>query len=239
MKAPSVLLMFALGLGSASPVRSESPSPTPVPAVVTPMPPGGLSVGPASKPSPADGGSGGMEAAVAGLLQAMQGGGTNNPLARVGGRPVVDFREIQALLPAEVGGLRRTGARGEKAGFMGVNVAIAEGEYGDPQGPRFEVKISDLGGMGVLGTLAGMGWMAGEIDAAGDRGYERTVDYQGHKGHEKYDKATRSGTAMAVVANRFLVEIEGHDIEAEQLRGAMGGVNIGALGRLADAPGEP
>ena len=55
----------------------------------------------ASSPDGSDpGGAPDPLAAAAQLFQALQ-GGTNNPLAAIGARPAVDFREIRALLPEE------------------------------------------------------------------------------------------------------------------------------------------
>lgn len=167
------------------------------------------------------------------LFKAFQGGSTNNPLAKIGGQEVVDFRELKALLPEEMSGLPRTGARGEKTGFMGTGISVAQGDYGKPDGPRLEAKITDLGGMGMLGTLAGFGWLATEIDREGDQGYERTIASQGHKGYEKYDKTTRTGSVSLVVENRFLIEIEGRNIDAEQIKAAAGAIDTGSLQQLA------
>jgi hypothetical protein len=207
--------------------------PAPTPGVVTPMPPEGLSVGPATKAPSADPAEPGMEAAVAGLLQAFQGGNPGNPLAKLGGGPVVDFRELKALLPGEMSGLRRSGARGEKSGFMGAEVSVAEGDYGAPDGPRFKVKITDLGGIGALGRLAGMAWMGLEVDSEGDHGYERTGMFQGHKGHEKYDKIARTGSSTVTVRDRFLVEIAGSDVEPAQMKAAMDAMILPDLEKLA------
>ena len=41
----------------------------------------------------------------------------------------VNFRELKALLPAELDGLKRTSASGEKNNAFGINVSQAEGEY--------------------------------------------------------------------------------------------------------------
>ncbi len=208
------------------------PEPTPVPA---PMPPEGLSVGPATKA--AQGGE--MEqglAVAAQLFQAFRGQATNNPLAAIGGRAPLDFREIKARLPEEIAGLRRTNARGQKTGLMGAEVSLAEGEYGEAGGPRLKVKITDLAGIGALGSFAGLAWMATEVDSEGDGGYERTTDYNGRKGLEKYDQLTRAGTATVVVRSRFLVEIEGRSIDGPQLKAAMDALDLTELEKLANPP---
>lgn len=174
-------------------------------------------------------------AAAAEFLKGLR-GGTNNPLSALGGKATVDFRELKALLPEELAGLRRTNAKGQKTGLMGANVAQAEGAYGEAGGPRLDVKITDLGAMGALGALAGAGWTATEVESEGDDGYERTTDYNGQRGLEKYRTATKSGSVNIMVGGRFMVEIQGTDIAPEQLKAAASGLDLGALSRLGNKP---
>lgn len=173
---------------------------------------------------------GGM-AAAAEMLKALL-GSTNQPLAILG-KPPADIKELKALLPAELCGLRRTGLRGEKTSAFGAGVAQARGSYGDDDGTRLEVKITDLAAMGPLGSLAGMGWMAAEVESDADDGFARTAKYGPHKAFEKYSSASKSGSATVVVANRFIVEIAGHNIEPGQLKAAAGGLDLQALDTLA------
>lgn len=174
-------------------------------------------------------------AAVAQFMQAFQ-GGTNHPLAALGGQPAVDFRELRALLPAELAGLRRTNTRGQKTGAFGAHLSEATGEYGESGGPRLEVKITDLGAMGPFGAMAGFGWMAAEIDREGDDGYERTTQFQGRKGLEKYHTAAKSGSVNLMAGSRFRIEIEGSNIEPAQLKATAEGLDLDALDRLAKRP---
>lgn len=173
-------------------------------------------------------------AAAAQFLQAMQNGSNNNPLASVGGKPAVDFRELKAILPDAVAGLPRTNARGEKSGAFGVQISTAEGNYGSPDGSHIEVKIADLGAMGQLGAVAQFGWMATDIDRENDEGYERTLSYQGNKALEKYSPATKAGSVKLMTGGRFMIEIQGEQIESAQLKAAVDGINFNALTDLAN-----
>jgi hypothetical protein len=210
------------------------PVPTGTPAGA-PMPAEGLSVGPATKATKGTEMDQGL-AMAAQLFQAFQGQATNNPLAALGGRNPMDFGELKAQLPEQIAGLRRTNARGQKTGLLGAEVSLAEGEYGGSGGPRLKAKITDLAGIGALGSFAGLAWMATEVDSEGDGGYERTTDYQGRKGLEKYDRTTRTGTATVVVRNRFLVEIEGSNVDGPQLKAAMDELDLSNLEKLASQP---
>jgi hypothetical protein len=179
--------------------------------------------------------SGDMMAAASQFMNALQ-GGTNNPLAAMGSKTAVDFRELRALLPAEAAGLRRTDANGRKTGAFGMNVSEATGQYGEGEGPRLEIKITDLGAMGPAAGMASLGWMTAEIDSEGDRGYERTTKYQGRKGIEEYRTVDKSGSAKVMAGGRFMVEITGKNIEPAQLQAAAESVDLGALERLGNRP---
>ncbi|MSO21892.1 MAG: hypothetical protein EXQ58_01280 [Acidobacteria bacterium] len=65
-------------------------------------------------------------------VAAKQGGsGMGEAFGAATGKKVtpVDFRELKALLPEALPGMRRTQAEGEKAAAMGLNISKAEGEY--------------------------------------------------------------------------------------------------------------
>ena len=163
-------------------------------------------------------------------------GTNNNPLAALGGKPAVDIGELKALLPAEIAGLRRTNARGEKTSAFGATVAQARGEYGDKGGPHLEVKLTDLAAMGPFGALAGMAWTSAEIDSEGDDGYERTTKYGDYKALEKYSAPAKTGSATVIVSDRFLVEITGRDIRPDTLKAATASIDLQALEALGRRP---
>lgn len=171
-------------------------------------------------------------AAIGALVKSLQGGG-QNPFAALGAQPAVDFRQLSALLPEELAGLRRTNARGEKTGAFGANVSSATGDYGTPDGPRLTVKITDLGATGPFGALAGVGWLSTEVDSEGDQGYERTTLYGKHKGLEKYRTDTQTGSVDVVVSGRFLIRIDGTAIEPLKIQTAAATLDLDTLEQMA------
>ena len=183
----------------------------------------------------APGESSDMMTAAAQFMNALQ-GGTNNLFAAMGGKAAVDFRELRALLPAEAAGLARSYATGRKTGAFGANVAEAKGEYGANEGPRLEIKITDLGAMGPAAGMASFGWMATEVDSEGDEGYERTTQYQGRKGLETYRTIDKTGSAKVMAGGRFMIEVTGSNIEPSQLKAAIEAIDLAALERLGNRP---
>ena len=170
-------------------------------------------------------------------MGAIMSGGTN-------AAAVVDFRELKALLPAALDGMKRTNASGEKSGAMGMTVAFAEGTYEADAGGSITIKISDNGGLGGFMAFAQAGWAASEIDRESDTGFERTTTYGQNKAHEEYDNSGKSGKVEILVAGRFMVEASGNDIAWEAIQAAAKKVDTAKLATLkpkaaTPAPAQP
>ena len=146
-------------------------------------------------------------------------------------QPVVDFRVLKTLLPEAIGGLKRTGAKGEKNSAMGMTVAKAEGTYADDKAARLTVEITDMAGVGALGALAQMGMVGAEIDNESDDGYERTIKVKDFKGVEKYTTKSKSGEVNLLVG-RFAVKIDGRGIAPTVLKTAIDAIDLQRLSSL-------
>jgi hypothetical protein len=172
------------------------------------------------------GAAAGMQAASA-VLNSLAAGGA-------GKAALVDFRELKALLPESVGGLKRVSATGEKGGAMGMGVSQAEGKYRGDGNARMEVKIIDTAGVGGL-AMAAFGLAMVEIDKETEDGYEKTTTLGGRKAFEKYNNKSKRGEVKVLVGNRFVVEIDGDEVSADDLKSAVGKVDLGKLEKLAPA----
>lgn len=145
---------------------------------------------------------------------------------------MVDFRELKALLPPALDGLKRTSASGEKSGAMGMSISFAEGKYEADSGASVQIKISDNGGLGGIMSFAQAAWSQSEIDRETETGFERTTTYGAHKAHEKYDNESKSGEIQILVGGRFMVEVEGDDVSWEALQAATKKLDLGKLATL-------
>ena len=145
---------------------------------------------------------------------------------------LVDFRELKAMLPPALDGLKRTGASGERTGAMGMSISFAEGTYEADSGARVEIKISDNGGIGGFMQFAQAAWANAEIDRETDTGFERTTTYGAHKAHEEYDNEAKSGEVQILVGGRFSVEVKGNDVSWEALQAAVKKLDLDKLATL-------
>ncbi|MBU0676798.1 MAG: hypothetical protein KJ626_01670, partial [Verrucomicrobia bacterium] len=145
-----------------------------------------------------------------GQLGQMMSGGTNKV-------SLVNFREIKALLPKQLPGAKRTSASGERTGAFGMNVSFAEASYETADGGVVEIKITDMGGMEGMMSMAKAGWAMADIDRETDTGFERTSTYKGHKCLEKFDSSYNEGE-INVMADRFSIEIAGVRVPFDLLK---------------------
>lgn len=174
--------------------------------------------------APQSGAAAGDLNALMGALGQMMQGSTNAAV------PVVDFRELKSLLPAELTGLKRTAASGEKSSAMGMTISFAEGHY-EAGEAAIDIKISDFGGTGFA-TMMAAGWTMQEIDRETDTGFERTTTIGGHKAKEQFDTANQSGSTEVLVAGRFLVEVTGNGVTPEAIKEAVGKLDLAKLAAL-------
>lgn len=154
-----------------------------------------------------------------------------------GGKSVtpVDFRDLKKLLPEELDDMNRVNASGERTSSMGINVSQSEADYKSEDGKkRMDVKITDLGSVSGLTGFAAFAWAFGDIDKESDTGFERTIEYKGHRGYEEYNFKNNSGQIQILVAKRFMVEVDGNGVSHDELKDALGRIDIGALEDMKD-----
>lgn len=143
---------------------------------------------------------------------------------------VVDYQELKELLPDKVLGIKRSHLEGQKSGMSGFKIATASGKY-EADGKQVEIAIVDAGGSSLV--LAGLAmWTNTEFEKESDEGYERTTEIDGHKAFEQYDKNSRSGQVSVLVKDRFLVNVEGDNIDENDLRKVLNEINLRRLSRL-------
>jgi hypothetical protein len=142
----------------------------------------------------------------------------------------VDFRLLKPLLPESLPGMKRTSATGEKSGAMGITISKAEAEYqAEGEKGRIDLNITDMGSMSGLTGMAAFGWAMAEIDRETESGYEKTSTYGGFKAFEKYNKNNQDGEIQVLVGNRFSVEVKGHEVTMDQVKAALGKIDLAKL----------
>ena len=137
---------------------------------------------------------------------------------------------LKAFLPAAIGGFTRTEVSASTGGVAGIEGSGAEGRYtrGDAQ---MTVEVLDLGAAGALAGMAGAFNMKSFKETA--TGYEKVGKVDGRLTMEEYDRTSRHGEYSVLVADRFMVQAKGDDVNMDDLKGAVNAVGIARLEGLA------
>ncbi|MBI4605198.1 MAG: hypothetical protein HY721_24805 [Planctomycetes bacterium] len=149
---------------------------------------------------------------------------------------LADHRQLKGLLPESLPGLKRASVKSEKTGALGFSVSLAEAEYegqedADGNAKRIEARLTDTAGVGgLMGATAA--WTLAEIDRESDEGYEKSTTLNGRRAFEKYQKEGKHGELQVIVADRFLVEVSGDQVTMEELKAALGKIDLAKLEAL-------
>ena len=123
--------------------------------------------------------------------------------------PPVNFRDLQTLLP-EVDGWSKGKPTGE---MMSMPVSFSQASVDYTKGESsLEVKIVDTGLNQLLMVPYTMFLTAGYEKQTED-GYEKSVNVAGQPGWERWSSSGKDGEINALAAKRFLVTVEGRNIE--------------------------
>jgi hypothetical protein len=162
----------------------------------------------------------------------------------LGGETLVDrpihFREFYDFLPEGAAGLRRTSREGATGGALGFHISVAEAEYEGSGGAEVEVSIADIGAMPVIGSEGFLEWLDLSVDEESDRGWARTIEYEGYPAMEEFRRA-RGDRGRAeftwFVESRFVVALEGRNLTIDELHELRDAIDTDALADLRDREG--
>ncbi|NBC17061.1 MAG: hypothetical protein GVY18_07065 [Bacteroidetes bacterium] len=149
-------------------------------------------------------------------------------------REAVDFRELKALLPEQAAALARTSHEGQTQKMGEITVSSAEATYEEEGGQgRMTITITDVPAGGGI-AMMGASWMMMEMERESDTGYERTVEYQGMPAYEKFQRNgdRTSAEKQVAVDRRYLIKVEGRNVEMEAVEALLDQVNLSTLQRL-------
>jgi hypothetical protein len=153
-----------------------------------------------------------------------------------GGEPAAALEpaRLKDFAPATLGGLPRRSIDAERNAAIGLQVSKMDAHYGDEQGgDTLRLQITDAGGARAF--LGMVGWAGVEQDRETATGYERTYREGGRTVHEEWDSAHNNGQYALILADRFVVELQGRVEGMETLRRAAGDIDLDGLEGLKNA----
>jgi hypothetical protein len=140
--------------------------------------------------------------------------------------------QLKPLLPDRFANLARQSVQSSKGSPFGFELSQVKAKYGDENGRKIVLEISDAGSAkGVLGLAS---WMGIESETEDAHGYEKTYKTDGQLRHEKWSEQSRSSEYTVVVADRFVVKTNGENIDMDELKSAFNELDLDALAALKE-----
>lgn len=146
--------------------------------------------------------------------------------------------QLKPFVPETLGGLPRTAYKVERTTVMGLQVATGSARYAEESADRqLDLEITDMGGASSMAQLAG--WALVESESESSEGYERVYREDGARVHETWKEADRRGSYERIVAERFLVKLEGRGLDMSALKSAAESLDLSGLAALKDSGRKP
>ncbi len=138
--------------------------------------------------------------------------------------------QLQALLPATLPGYTRSEVSNASGGAGGIGGSHAEARYTAGES-SVRLELTDMAAVGALAALGSA--LNVQSSRQTETGYEKTQTVDGRMVSEEWDSQSKSGKFSVVVANRFMVEARGDNVDMNLLKGAVMAVGIERLEGLA------
>jgi len=144
--------------------------------------------------------------------------------------------ELKAYLPASAVGLARGRVTVESEEDNGLSGPTVRGHYAGKTG-ALDLSVSDLGAAGALAALAG----AFNVESAPrtDGRIEKVGKVDGRMTAESWDPATGKGEYSVLVAERFMIHVEGEGMELKDIKSAADAVGLAKLEAAAAQTASP
>ena len=150
-----------------------------------------------------------------------------------GGKRVdpIGIDQLKPFVPDTFAGLPKKSSSAEKVGALGIMVSKAEATYGGDR-KSVTLDISDTGGASGLVSLAG--WAGMQEEKEDQYGSERTHKVDGRIVHERVSKTGGTNEFGIVLGDRFVVSAKGEGVDLNELKNAVGGIDLVKLESLKD-----
>jgi len=150
-----------------------------------------------------------------------------------GGAKPMPAADLKALLPESLGDFKRNSIEAQSGSAMGITTSSAKARYGNGD-KSISVDITDMGSLAGMASLAG--WANMTLDKEADGRIERVFKQGDRTVREDYRKDGSHAEVSVVLPNGVIVEAKGDQVGIDQLRGAIGSVD---LNKLATTPRQP
>src|SRR5262249_9986110 len=132
------------------------------------------------------------------------------------------------------GGLSRTSISAERNAALGVQISKTSARYSDGEQRNLDLEITDTGSLrGLVGFAAG--WAGVEQEKQSDSGYEKTYKNGDQLVHEEWNTGGHRGEWGVIVGDRLAVSVWGDVADINELKAAVGSLDLAGLAALKGA----
>ncbi|MGZ8538150.1 MAG: hypothetical protein ACXWV9_07790 [Flavisolibacter sp.] len=130
--------------------------------------------------------------------------------------------QLKALLPQEINGINQT----EYNTSAAMGYALAQGEYKKDDTTEIELQVYDCAGEAGSAWYSMTYWSAMNFQQENSREYTKTIDFNGGKAIEQYNKENHESTLTYNANERLLVVLKGRNVTPDELKSIAAKLNL-------------
>jgi len=133
--------------------------------------------------------------------------------------------QLKALLPEEISGIKRSSFNANST----MGFSVAEAEYQKDEDADIKLVIYDCAGEAGAGIFGLSYWTKMNMQSESSDGYVKSVDFNGTKAVETYQKGNNETALTYVVNDRLMVVITGRNVDKDAIRQVAQDLNLKTL----------
>ena len=131
--------------------------------------------------------------------------------------------QLKTMLPEEIVGMKRSSFNANTA----MGFAVAEASYKDSSTEKqINLSIFDCAGEAGAGIYSLSYWTRMNMQSETDNGYQKTIDFNGQKAVESYEKGSDTYELTYVASDRLLVTIKGEKTGLDAVKQVAQSLNL-------------
>lgn len=142
--------------------------------------------------------------------------------------------KLKGLLPKSLPNMKRLEqASGKRLGAIGRKVSRGEVSFEGTEGELVDMSITDAASTKGLAAVPNAEWVTKDVKEDTDTKFASVDKKDGRRMYKEYNLNSRQGKVGLVVADRFVVEISGLNMEYQSIEALTNNIPFGTLERLA------
>ena len=130
--------------------------------------------------------------------------------------------QLKALIPDELMGIKRSSFNTSSA----MGVSVGSGEYRSDDGKELKLEIIDCAGELGANWYTMRFFSLWNFQQEDDNGYQKTIDFNGGKAIEKYNKGNDRYELTSFANDRFIVNVEGEKVGLDAVKQIANGLKL-------------